>query len=84
MKKSTRIYPQPHMCAAQHPTTGQPVIIIRGQAGYHVMKSSLPAELAVRLFNEPLRVTPEQVEAMLAGSMFGWTCPAANSKPSTR
>jgi hypothetical protein len=44
------------------------------------MKTNLPSELAVRLFNESLGVTPKQVEAMLAGSMFGWNSPAANPK----
>ena len=80
MKKSTRINPQPHLCAAHHPTTGKPIIITRGQSGYHEMKTNLPPELAVRLFNDSLGVTPKQVEAMLAGSMFGWNCPAANRK----
>ena len=44
------------------------------------MKTTLPSEIAVEVFNRPLGVTPEQVEAMLAGSLFGWNCPAANPK----
>lgn len=31
-------------------------------------------------FNESLGITQEQQEAMFAGSMFGWDCPAARPK----
>ncbi len=78
MKKSSRINPQPHLCAAHHPTTGKPIIITRGQSGFQEMKTDLTPELAVRLFNESLGVTPKQVEAMLAGSLLSWNCPTAN------
>ena len=36
------------------------------------------AELAVKHFNEKLRVTPAQSTAMEIGSMFGWHVPGAN------
>jgi hypothetical protein len=67
-----------YVCAAVHPTTGEPVMITRGESGYRPFASEFDAATAVRLFNESLGVTEPQVQAMLAGSMFGWDCPAAN------
>ncbi len=81
--KKRPMYRTTYVCAAVHPTTGEPIIITRGESGYRPLASECDAATAVRLFNEPLGITPEQVEAMLAGSMFGWDCPAANPKPST-
>ena len=80
--KKVPMYLTTYVCAAVHPTTGEPIMITRGEPGYRPFASEFDAETAVRLFNESLRVTPEQVQAMLAGSMFGWDCPAANPKPS--
>ena len=81
--KKTPMYLTTYVCAAVHPTTGEPVIITRGESGYRPFASEFDPETAVRRFNESLRLTPEQAKAMLAGSMFGWDCPAANPKPTT-
>jgi len=52
-------------------------MITRGQAGYRPIQSTLPAVQAVALFNTPLNISAEDVDTMLAGSMFGWDCKAA-------
>lgn len=77
MKKQP-LYQTTFVCAAVHPATGEPVIITRGESGYRPFASEFDAETAVRLFNESLRITEADAQAMLAGSMFGWDCPAAN------
>jgi len=60
----------PVRCYARHPTTGATVLIIRGQLGYWPdAGTATPDQLNAGLPNPP---TPEQVDAMLAGSMFGW------------
>ena len=64
-------------------------LVRRGESGYHPITSDLVSLLAdrggaidlVRRLNQTRGVTPLQSECMLAGSMFGWDCPAAN--PST-
>lgn len=55
--------------------TDAPVIAIkRGESGYYPIFTALTAdELNIRN-----GVTPQQREAMLAGSCFGWTVPAAD------
>jgi hypothetical protein len=83
MKKAP-LYLTTYVCAAVHPTTGEPIMITRGEPGYRPFASEFAPATAVRLFNESLHVTPEQVKAMLAGSMFGWDCPAANPQHATR
>lgn len=51
-----------------------PVIAIkRGEPGYYPIHTNLPAAD----LNAQSGVTPEQVDAMLAGSMFGWHVKAA-------
>ena len=80
----------PKVCAVVHPTTGEPVLITRGERGYrgfdfHPRKRE-PAHEVVKTFNDIMRVTDQQAQAMLAGSMFGWDCPAAelNAQPLTK
>lgn len=65
----------PPRCFAQLPSTGETIAIIRGEMGYHpVLTVQTVEQLNATLPNPP---TPQQVEAMLAGSMFGWHVPAA-------
>ena len=65
----------PPRCFAQIPSTGEIVAIVRGEAGYRpVMTVQTVGQLNATLPDPP---TPEQVEAMLAGSMFGWHVSAA-------
>ncbi len=74
----------PVRCYAQHPTTGETVLIIRGQLGYWPEGgAATPEQLNAGLPSPPM---PEQVVAMLAGSMFGWAVrgPDPARVPATR
>jgi hypothetical protein len=51
-------------------------MIRRGMAGYHPLPS-LTDEVAKR-WNDANSVTKAQIEAMKAGSMFGWEVPGAD------
>jgi hypothetical protein len=66
--------PLPDRCFATNPEDGSTVLIMRGERTYYTTKLIQPAEL----LNAALRVTPAQVQAMVAGSMFGWSCPGAD------
>ncbi len=66
----------PLRCFAHLPSTGETIAINRGETGYYsVVSSRTPEQLNAALPEPP---TPEQVEAMLAGSMFGWEQPIAD------
>lgn len=62
----------PEKCLAKNPSDGETIIIVRGERGYH----PFPGRDADR-FNARRNITPEMVEAMLVGSMFGWDVPGA-------
>jgi len=49
-------------------------MILRGLRGYWPMDDD-PDQ-----YNTDLGITPAQIEAMFAGSMFGWNVPAADPK----
>ena len=72
----------PELCAAVH--DGRPIFIRRGETGYYDaaqvsdMATMLSAEEFVDLWNTTEGVTKALVEAMLAGSMFGFDVPAAD------
>lgn len=66
----------PNFCFCQLPSTGKPVLVHRGESGYKAAPPELTWHQA-DLINTVARVTPAQREAMLAGSMFRWDCPAA-------
>lgn len=74
----------PEYCYALSNTTGELIRIMRGERGYYEVTDELgsitgdQAERMMNSMNETLGVTPEQREAMVLGSMFGWDCPAAN------
>lgn len=63
----------PKFCAAYHPSTNEPVLLKRGEMGYWRLEGC-----SVEQFNEKRGITPEQREAMLTGSAFGWDVPGAN------
>lgn len=56
------------------------IMVIRGESGYFPLRnefySSKDAQDRVNVLNSGL--SKGQIEAMLAGSMFGWACPAAD------
>ena len=66
----------PPCCFARLPSTGEPVLIVRDESGFQPLASSFPVEqLNAMLARQP---TPAEVEAMLAGSLFGWDVPGAD------
>ena len=73
----------PEHCYSCLTTTGEIVILKRGEMGY--FKTDIPvsdrntAKELVKHYNEKLGVTKQQYEAMKAGSMFGWDTPVSRS-----
>ena len=66
----------PPCCFARSPLTGGTVGLIRGGNGYRpVISRDTPEALNATLPNPP---TLAQVQAMLAGAVFGWAVPAAD------
>ena len=66
----------PPLCYARHPETGASVLIVRGEDGYHPIRTFLtPGQLNAALA-EPR--ADAQIQAMLVGSMFGWQVPGAD------
>lgn len=70
----------PEICYAAHPEDGHVVVIIREEAGYRESLASIEAGVTAEEINKAIGITPEQANAMLAGSMFGWECPAARGE----
>lgn len=64
----------PEMCATYCPSTLEPMVIKRGQAGHW----PLPDGMTVERINAVFHASPAQVAAMAAGSMFGWDVPGAD------
>lgn len=64
----------PEVCASRLPSTGEVILIVRGSSGYYLAARDCDPDA----FNELWGVTPAQVQAMEAGSMFGWDTPGAN------
>ena len=74
----------PEVCFSILPSTGDVIIIKRGESGYYRCEYSTEDKAFNREFandrNANLGVSKAQVEAMLAGSMYGWDVPAADPK----
>lgn len=64
----------PRVCAAYEFTENKAILLTRGVMGY----TELPKGFDVERFNKQRRILPEQIEAMLQGSMFGWHIDAAD------
>lgn len=74
----------PEVCFSILPSTGDAIIIKHGESGYYRCEYSTEDKAFNREFandrNANLGVSKAQVEAMLAGSMYGWDVPAADPK----
>lgn len=62
------------------PTTGEMVLVKRGETGYYPQRpENAPWEAEnMDALNERMGVTKAQAEAMRNGSIFGWDKPMAN------
>ena len=74
----------PEVCFSILPSTGDAIIIKHGESGYYRCEYSTEDKAFNREFandrNANLGVSKAQIEAMLAGSMYGWDVPAADPK----
>lgn len=74
----------PEVCFSILPSTGDVIIIKHSESGYYRCEYSTEDKAFNREFandrNANLGVSKAQVEAMLAGSMYGWDVPAADPK----
>ena len=74
----------PEICYSILPSTGDVIIIKHGESGYYRCEYSTEDKAFNREFandrNANLGVSKAQVEAMIAGSMYGWDVPAADPK----
>ena len=72
----------PELCFSTLPSTGALICIKRGLSGYYPSDWNTPDRAQNRQIadeqNQRLGVTPAQEEAMLCGSMHGWTVPGAD------
>jgi hypothetical protein len=58
----------PVMCGSRDPSNSHPVAIRRGEMGYFLWtESKMPEE-----WNQDHGISPEQVTAMVRGSVLGW------------
>lgn len=74
----------PEVCFSILPSTGDVIIIKHGESGYYRCEYSTEDKAFNREFandrNANLGVSKAQIEAMLAGSMYGWDVSAADPK----
>lgn len=70
----------PEYCYAILPTTGEMIVVKRGETGYFPQNpDNAPwGPENMESLNERLGVTKGQAEAMRNGSMFGWDIPASD------
>ena len=69
----------PLYCYGYLPTTKEEIRIDFAASGYTPYRNMATGRSAKEM-NREIGVAPAQAEAMKAGSMFGWNCPAANPK----
>jgi hypothetical protein len=64
----------PGLCAARHPIDATPILISAGEQGHYRAFTGFDVDG----FNARHKITPAHVEAMMAGSLFGWHVPGAD------
>ena len=84
-KRRLELIGLPEVCYSTLPSTGELIILSRGQSGYIPCSdfTSSDCEKNRKLaaeHNAEMGLTKAQVSAMEAGSMFGWDVPAADPK----
>lgn len=62
----------PELCYAVEPSSGDTIIIKRGETGYYNPGYGPQGEAAVQRLNERLDVSKREAAALAFGSMFGW------------
>lgn len=74
----------PDKCYGLIGSTGEPIIIKKGEMGHYKMDVSMGSkednQALVDEYNRKLGVSKAQAAAMSAGSLFGWHVPAADPK----
>jgi len=65
----------PARCAAYHPITEQPMMLVAGVRGYYELADP---DFNVEEYNRIKEVTPAQQQAMIAGGLRGWELQEAN------
>lgn len=74
----------PEQCYSVLPDTGELIIIKKGESGYYRTDIDMGDKTENRVladeYNTKLGVSKAQEQAMSAGSMFGWSVPAADPK----
>lgn len=74
----------PELCYALDPVCNRVILIERGGRGYYPVdldkfpRAKIEPESFIMQYNNEMRVTEEQREAMIFGSMFGWDKPGAD------
>jgi hypothetical protein len=68
----------PELCLLKSLTDGETIAVRKGELGFWPMAGRDAAQ-----FNTRQGITPAQVEAMRAGSMFGFDVPAADPQNNT-
>lgn len=80
MRRKTEPQALPYQCYSVLPSSGELIMLRRGQQGYFPVVASMPScsnrERADRL-NREVGITKAQEAAMVAGSLFGFDAPAA-------
>ena len=82
MRKNYDTPSLPEHCYAVLPNSGQLIEVRRGEMGYYPCAYSTGGraynQVLENYFNAHEGISKAQAAAMLAGSMFGWSVPAAD------